>query len=136
MLNIENYNRTLKGFNFIDLFAGVGGFHYALKSFGANCVFASEIDEKASKIYELNHHIKPKGNITKIKEHEIPKHDILCGGFPCQAFSISGKQKGFEDTRGTLFFDIVRIVDFHRPKILFLENVKNFVRHDNGNTLK
>ncbi|MCB9365547.1 MAG: DNA (cytosine-5-)-methyltransferase [Flavobacteriales bacterium] len=136
MLNIENHNKTLKGLNFIDLFAGIGGFHYALKSFGANCVFASEIDEKASKIYELNHHIKPKGDITTIKEQDIPKHDILCGGFPCQAFSISGKQKGFEDTRGTLFFDIARIVDYHRPKILFLENVKNFARHDNGNTLK
>lgn len=136
MLNIESHNKTLKGLNFIDLFAGIGGFHYALKSFGANCVFASEIDEKASKIYELNHHIKPKGDITTIKEQDIPKHDILCGGFPCQAFSISGKQKGFEDTRGTLFFDIARIVDYHRPKILFLENVKNFARHDNGNTLK
>jgi len=136
MLNIESHNKTLKGLDFIDLFAGIGGFHYALKSFGANCVFASEIDEKASKIYELNHHIKPKGDITTIKEQDIPKHDILCGGFPCQAFSISGKQKGFEDTRGTLFFDIARIVDYHRPKILFLENVKNFARHDNGNTLK
>lgn len=136
MLNIENHNRTLKGLNFIDLFAGIGGFHYALEAFGANCVFASEIDEKASKVYELNHHIKPKGDITQIKEQQIPKHDILCGGFPCQAFSISGKQKGFEDTRGTLFFDIARIIDYHRPKILFLENVKNFVKHNNGNTLK
>ncbi len=136
MLNIENDNKTLKAMNFIDLFAGIGGFHYALNSFGAECVFASEIDKKASETYELNHHIKPKGDITQIKEQEIPKHDILCGGFPCQAFSVSGKQKGFEDTRGTLFFDIVRIVDYHRPKILFLENVKNFVRHDNGNTLK
>lgn len=136
MLKIEDQNKTLKGLNFIDLFAGIGGFHYALESFGAKCVFASEIDKKASKVYKLNHHIKPKGDITQIKETEIPKHDILCGGFPCQAFSISGKQKGFEDTRGTLFFDIARIVDYHRPKILFLENVKNFVKHDNGNTLR
>ncbi|MDC1067533.1 DNA cytosine methyltransferase [Candidatus Kapabacteria bacterium] len=136
MLNIENHNKTFEGLNFIDLFAGIGGFHYALQSFGANCVFASEIDEKASKIYKTNHHIKPKGDITQINEKEIPVHDILCGGFPCQAFSISGKQKGFEDTRGTLFFDIARIIDYHRPKIIFLENVKNFVKHNNGNTLK
>ncbi len=136
MVNILEIDKALKGYKFIDLFAGIGGFHYALESFGANCVFASEIDEKASKVYELNHGIKPKGDITQIKEQEIPEHDVLCGGFPCQAFSISGKQKGFEDTRGTLFFDIARIVDFHRPKILFLENVKNFVRHDSGNTLK
>ncbi len=136
MLAISEKDKTLKGFTFIDLFAGIGGFHYALKSFGAKCVFASEIDKKATKVYELNHNLKPKGDITKIIEKDIPKHDILCAGFPCQAFSISGKQKGFEDTRGTLFFDIARIVNFHRPKILLLENVKNFVRHDNGKTLK
>lgn len=136
MLTIDNHNKALQGLSFIDLFAGIGGFHYALKSFGANCVFASEIDAKASKVYDLNHGLKPKGDITQIAAEEIPKHDILCGGFPCQAFSISGKQKGFEDTRGTLFFDIARIVDYHQPKVLFLENVKNFVRHNNGNTLK
>ena len=81
MINTENHKKALNGFNFIDLFAGIGGFHYALKSFGANCVFVSEIDEKASKIYELNHLIKPKGDITQIKEEQIPKHEILCGGF-------------------------------------------------------
>ncbi len=122
-------------FSFIDLFAGVGGFHYALKSFGANCVFASEIDKHASLTYEENHGLKPSGDITKISEADIPKHDILCGGFPCQAFSISGKQKGFEDTRGTLFFDVARIVKYHQPKIVFLENVKNLVKHNKGNTL-
>jgi len=136
MLNIENYKNTLSDYTFIDLFAGIGGFHYALNSFGAKCIFASEIDEKASETYFLNHNIKPKGDITKILEEDIPKHDILCGGFPCQAFSISGKQKGFEDARGTLFFDIVRILNYHKPKILILENVKNFVKHDNNNTLK
>ncbi len=123
-------------FTFIDLFAGIGGFHYALQSFGAKCVFASEIDKHASLVYEKNHNLKPVGDITKIDEKDIPQHDILCAGFPCQAFSISGKQKGFEDTRGTLFFDIARIVKHHQPKILFLENVKNFARHDNGQTLK
>ncbi len=136
MIEVSDIEQRLKDYTFIDLFAGIGGFHYALNSFGANCVFASEIDKNASSVYEENHQIKPFGDITQIDEKEIPKHDILCGGFPCQAFSISGKQKGFEDTRGTLFFDIARIVKFHKPKILFLENVKNFEKHDKGNTLK
>lgn len=136
MIKILEIEKALKGYKFIDLFAGIGGFHYALESFGAECVFASEIDKHASRVYEQNHQIKPQGDITKIDEQDIPSHDILCAGFPCQAFSISGKQKGFEDTRGTLFFDIARIVKYHQPKILFLENVKNFAKHDNGNTLK
>jgi DNA (cytosine-5)-methyltransferase 1 len=127
---------NLKGLKFIDLFAGIGGFHQALDSFGAKCVFASEWDKHACLTYETNYGIKPEGDITQIAEAEIPAHDILCGGFPCQAFSISGKQNGFEDSRGTLFFDIVRIVKFHKPKVLFLENVRNFENHDNGNTLK
>lgn len=135
MIKISEEEKKLKKYRFIDLFAGIGGFHYALKSFGAACIFASEIDEKAAQVYELNHHLKPEGDITQIAESEIPAHDILCAGFPCQAFSISGKQKGFEDTRGTLFFDIARIVSHHRPKILFLENVKNLARHDNSKTL-
>jgi DNA (cytosine-5)-methyltransferase 1 len=126
----------LKKYNFIDLFAGIGGFHLALGSMGAECVFASEWDKFASETYEKNFHLKPFGDITQIDEKNIPKHDILCGGFPCQAFSISGKQKGFEDTRGTLFFDIARIVNFHKPKVLFLENVKNLAKHDEGKTLK
>lgn len=136
MRQIPLKNQLLKGYEFIDLFAGIGGFHYALESFGAKCVFASEINSKAADVYFNNHGIKPAGDITLIKETDIPKHDILCGGFPCQAFSIAGKQKGFEDTRGTLFFDIARIVHHHQPKILFLENVRNFIRHDNGKTLK
>lgn len=126
---------TLKEFKFIDLFAGIGGFHLALESMGAECVFASEWDKFASETYENNFHIKPYGDITKINETSIPNHDILCGGFPCQAFSISGKQKGFNDTRGTLFFDIARIVNFHKPKVLFLENVKNLAKHEEGRTL-
>ncbi len=125
-----------KPFTFIDLFAGVGGFHYALKAFGGKCVFASEIDKHASNVYEQNHKLKPEGDITKIEVQNIPPHDILCGGFPCQAFSISGKRLGFEDTRGTLFFDIARIVKYHQPKILFLENVKNLIRHNKGKTLQ
>jgi DNA (cytosine-5)-methyltransferase 1 len=124
----------LKNYKFIDLFAGIGGFHYALNSFGAQCVFASEWDKYAAETYNINHKFKPSGNITIIEESCIPEHDILCGGFPCQAFSISGKQKGFEDTRGTLFFDIARIINKHTPKVWFLENVKNLIKHDDGKT--
>jgi DNA (cytosine-5)-methyltransferase 1 len=128
-------DKIFEGYTFIDLFAGIGGFHLALSSFGAKCVFASEWDKYAAETYQQNFNLKPYGDITKITENEIPKHDILCGGFPCQAFSVSGKQKGFEDIRGTLFFDIVRIVKKHLPKVLFLENVKNLVKHNEGNTL-
>lgn len=126
----------LKGLSFIDLFAGIGGFHYALSSYGAECLYASEWDKPAQETYFENHGIMPSGDITKIAAEEIPPHDILCGGFPCQAFSISGKRLGFEDTRGTLFFDIARIVKHHRPKVVFMENVKNLVQHDNGRTFK
>ncbi len=136
MINIDDKNKIcLKGQKFIDLFAGIGGFHLALDSFGAECVFASEWDKYAQEVYRDNFNLTPEGDITKIDEKDIPSHDILCGGFPCQAFSISGKQKGFEDTRGTLFFDIARIAKFHKPKIMLLENVSNFEKHDNGKTL-
>lgn len=133
---IECQDKFFSGYKFIDLFAGIGGFHYALGSLGAECVFASEWDKHAATTYYKNFGIHPQGDITKIEETMIPNHDILCGGFPCQAFSISGKQQGFEDTRGTLFFDIVRIANHHHPKILFLENVKNLAKHDGGKTLQ
>lgn len=125
-----------KGVKFIDLFAGIGGFHQAMSQFGAECVFASEWDKNASQTYAENYGIEPHGDITQIEANEIPAHDMLCGGFPCQTFSISGKQKGFEDTRGTLFFDIARIVEHHQPKVLLLENVRNFEKHDGGKTLQ
>lgn len=134
--NKQEVHHNLKAYKFIDLFAGIGGFHLAMNSFQASCVFASEWDRSAAKVYEENFGLKPFGDITQINESEIPAHDIICGGFPCQAFSISGKQKGFEDTRGTLFFDILRIVKYHQPKILFLENVKNLAKHDKGRTLE
>lgn len=121
---------------YIDLFAGIGGFHQALNAFKAKCVFASEWDKEASLTYFENYDLMPHGDITKIDESLIPEHDLLCAGFPCQAFSISGKQKGFRDTRGTLFFEIARIIKFHTPKVILLENVRNFEKHDNGNTLK
>lgn len=126
----------VKEIKFIDLFAGIGGFRIALENHGANCVFSSEWDKYAQITYQENFSETPLGDITKIKETDIPEHDILCGGFPCQVFSISGKQRGFKDPRGTLFFDIARIVEHHKPKVLFLENVKNLIKHYNGNTFK
>lgn len=124
-----------KQFTFIDLFAGIGGFRLALESYGGKCVFSSEWDKYARIVYECNFGELPAGDITKIEEKDIPYHDVLCAGFPCQAFSISGKQGGFNDARGTLFFDIARIANYHKPKVLFLENVKHLVKHDNGKTL-
>lgn len=136
MLEIpQKYRKRLAEYRFIDLFAGLGGFRLALQSYGAKCVFSSEWETEVSKIYKANFDELPAGDITKIKEGEIPKHDILCAGFPCQAFSISGKQLGFQEARGTLFFDIARIADYHKPKLLILENVKNFAKHDKGKTL-
>ena len=128
-------SKTLKGVKAIDLCCGIGGFHYAVVSFGCEVVFASEIDKKASNIYADNFYRVPSGDITAIDEHSIPDHDILCAGFPCQPFSISGKQQGFEDTRGTLFFDIARIAKAKQPKILLLENVYQLEAHDCGRTL-
>ena len=121
---------------FIDLFAGIGGFRIALDDNGAKCVFTSEWDSQAQITYMENFGETPKGDLTKIPESDIPKHNILCAGFPCQAFSISGKQRGFKDARGTLFFDIARIAKHHQPEVLFLENVKNLSKHHHGNTLK
>lgn len=133
---MTKFKNGLLGATFIDLFAGIGGFHLAMQSVGAKCVFASELDEKTANVYEKNFKLKPSGDITKISEEDIPAHTVLCGGFPCQAFSISGKRLGFSDTRGTLFFDVSRIIKHHNPDVVFLENVKNFASHDNGNTLR
>ncbi len=134
MISIEK--KSLIGMKFIDLFAGLGGFRLALESLGAECVYSSEWDEPVKKVYADNFGDLPEGDITKVDENSIPDHDILCAGFPCQAFSISGKQRGFEDSRGTLFFDVARIVKAKQPKIVFMENVKNFAAHDNGHTLE
>lgn len=126
----------LEGKSYIDLFAGVGGFHLAMESLGMECKFASEWDKHAAAVYEKNFGLAPKGDITKIDAGDIPKHYMICGGFPCQAFSVSGKRLGFSDTRGTLFFDVARIAKEHKPSVLFLENVRNFAHHDGGKTLK
>ena len=144
----------MKKFTFIDLFAGIGGFHLALESLGGECVFASEIDEKARLTYENNHGFQPFGDIRKItSEHisddvvknKIPDHDILVAGFPCQPFSLAGvsarnslgiKHGLLDETQGTLFYDIARIVKIKKPKALLLENVSNIVRHDKGKTFE
>lgn len=134
MINIKN--RPLDGLTFIDLFAGLGGFRLALESCGAKCVYSNEWDKFAQEVYKNNFGEIPDGDITKVDETSVPDHDILCAGFPCQAFSISGNQKGFEDSRGSLFFDVARIIKAKRPKVVFMENVKNFATHDNGKTLQ
>lgn len=125
----------MEPFRFIDLFCGIGGFHQAMESLGGTCVFASDIDEDCRKTYEANYGIRPAGDITKIAAEDIPAHDVLCGGFPCQAFSKAGNRLGFDDpTKGTLFFDICRILEHHQPKYALLENVRNLASHDHGNT--
>lgn len=122
-------------FSFIDLFAGIGGIRLGFESAGGHCVFSSEFDENACKTYEANFGEHPKGDITQIDAEQIPDFDILLGGFPCQAFSIIGKKEGFEnETCGTLFFEIERILREKHPKAFMLENVRNLTSHDKGNT--
>ncbi|MBR5479185.1 MAG: DNA (cytosine-5-)-methyltransferase [Clostridia bacterium] len=130
-MNYFNDNK----FTFIDLFAGIGGFHLAMSGLGGKCVLASEIDAFAIESYKLNYGIDSANDVTLIENENIPDHDVLCGGFPCQAFSKAGQQQGFADqTKGTLFFQIVRILKAKRPKFIILENVRNLVSHDCGNT--
>ena len=121
---------------FIDLFCGIGGFHQALNKYNSQCVFACDIDDKCREIYELNYGIKPEKNIKDINEKNIPDFDVLCAGFPCQSFSNGGKKKNLNDSRGTLFEDILRIANEKKPKFLFLENVKHIKKIDNGNTFE
>jgi len=155
--DVKSKKKDVKqGFKFIDLFAGIGGFHTAMHSVGGKCVFASEWDKNARITYEANYkELEPSlfqkdadGNykffnadINDVVMENVPDFDVLCGGFPCQAFSIAGKRKGFEDTRGTLFFNIAAIVNHKiqigkKPKILFMENVKGLKNHDQGKTLE
>lgn len=125
-------------FTFIDLFAGIGGFRIAMQNLGGKCVFSSEWDYAAQRTYFANYGDMPFGDITseEIKSYIPDNFDVLCAGFPCQAFSIAGYRKGFEDTRGTLFFDVAEIIRRKRPKAIFLENVKNLCSHDNGKTFE
>ena len=125
----------------IDLFAGIGGIRLGFdEAFGEDIetVFVSEWDEKAQVTYRENFRddFASRGDLTKIREEDVPSHDILLAGFPCQAFSLAGKRRGFEDTRGTLFFDVARIARLHRPRVIFCENVKNLVNHDRGRTFR
>lgn len=127
----------MKEFKFIDLFAGIGGFHQAMLDLGGKCVFASEIDNYAIETYIENYGINPAHDINDIKVEDLPKYDVLCAGFPCQPFSKAGDRLGFEDkTKGTLFFQIARILKYTEPKYVILENVRNIVGHDNGNTFR
>ncbi len=138
-INVPFPSPTKPRFTFIDLFAGIGGFRIALQNLGGKCVYSSEFDAKAQESYTANFGEMPFGDITKQETKEyIPKHfDILCGGFPCQAFSLAGRRLGFNDeTRGTLFFEIEDILRKHKPKAIFLENVKGLAIHDGGRTLK
>lgn len=136
-------------FKFIDLFAGIGGFHIAMHNLGGDCVFVSEWDKNCVKTYTENFkEIAPNvfenglpnknfvGDITKVNPEDIPDHDVLCGGFPCQPFSQAGYKLGFEDTRGTLFFNIANIIKVKKPKAVFLENVRGLFTHDNGKTFE
>jgi DNA (cytosine-5)-methyltransferase 1 len=138
-------SKTKKPITFIDLFAGIGGFRLAFEKYGGKCVFSSEWDKYAQQTYEYNFGEKPHGDICEINKSDIPKHDILCGGFPCQPFSLAGVSKknsmgrehGFKDkTQGTLFFEIKEILRLKRPKAFMLENVKNLISHDSGKTFK
>lgn len=123
-------------YKFIDLFCGIGGFRLAFEKLGAKCVFSSDIDSFAQQTYCDNFGVVPNGDITKIEAKQIPSFDILTAGFPCQPFSYAGLCKGFEDqTRGTLFFDVCRILSYHKPKMFFLENVKGLVSHNGGKTM-
>lgn len=122
---------------YIDLFCGIGGFHQALSDLGGECVYACDIDHNCREVYYENYGIMPDNDITKVDPKDIPDYDMLCAGFPCQAFSKAGKRLGFEDsTKGTLFFDVMRFAKYHKPKYMLLENVRNLVSHDNGNTWK
>lgn len=135
-MTVDNILGIKPGFKFIDLFAGVGGFRTALDRLGGKCVFSSEIDPHAKVAYKTLYGESPAGDIRKVNAKDIPDFDVLCGGFPCQTFSVAGKKLGFKDkTRGTLFFEIARIAEAKKPKVLFLENVKGLVNHDKGRTL-
>lgn len=128
------YISMVQDLKFIDLFAGIGGIRIGFEKHFGKCVFSSEWDKFAQITYQENFGHKPAGDITKIHETLIPKFDILLAGFPCQPFSNAGLKKGFEDSRGTLFFDIARIAKYHKPKVIFLENVKGFKNHNKGDT--
>jgi len=125
-----------RDFNYVSLFSGIGGFDLALDNLGGKCVMASEIDKWANKSFELLYGFPTAGDVTKVKEEDVPDHDIIVAGFPCQSFSISGNRLGLNDTRGTLFFEVARIAKEKQPRVIFLENVKGLLSDDNGKTMQ
>ena len=133
---LERRDKGTYNFKFIDLFSGSGGFHQAMTQLGGECVLASEIDANCNQVYKQNYHMDSAVNVRDLNEKtDIPDHDVLCAGFPCQAFSKAGKQAGLKDqTRGTLFFEIERILREKKPEYIVLENVRNLVSHDHHNT--
>jgi len=121
---------------YIDLFCGIGSFHYSFEKLNWECVMSCDIDKAAKETYKENYGLSPLGDITEIDPKTVPSFDILCAGFPCQPFSQCGQHKGFDDTRGTLFFNIMKFVDFHKPKMIVLENVQGLLNHDDGKTFE
>ena len=121
---------------FLDLFCGMGSFHYSFKKLNWECVMACDIDTAVRETYKENYGLLPLGDISEIEPKGIPNYDILCAGFPCQPFSQCGHRKGFDDTRGSLFFNIMKFVEYHKPKIIILENVQGLLNHDGGETFE
>ena len=126
---------AMQEFRFVDLFAGLGGFHVALARIGGRCVFAAELKEHLRVLYTMNHGLTPEGDITQVHPNDVPDHDVLTAGFPCQPFSKAGEQLGFECTeQGNLFFNVAAILKTKKPKYFILENVPNLLKHDEGRT--
>lgn len=133
-INIISEIKEDEQIKFIDLFCGIGSFHYSFKKLNWECVMSCDIDKAVKETYKENYGLSPLGDITEIEPKNIPNYDILCAGFPCQPFSQCGQHKGFDDKRGTLFFNIMRFVEYHKPKIIILENVQGLLNHDGGKT--
>lgn len=133
--NVPYVEKQVEKIDFIDLFAGIGGFRLAFEQAGYKCLFSSEINDHCQEVYKKNFNEDPFPDVTQIDPKDLPDFQTLLAGFPCQPFSICGKKKGFEDTRGTLFFDICRIITAKSPQVIVLENVKHLIHHDSGNTL-
>lgn len=125
----------MEKFKFIDLFCGLGGFRIAMQNIGGTCVYSCDNNIEVCKTYQQNFNVNPYADIKELKSNEIPNYDVLCAGFPCQPFSIAGKRMGFKDSRGTMFFEVARIIKDTKPKIAFLENVSGIVSHDSGKTI-
>ena len=125
-----------KKIRFIDLFCGIGSFHYSFKELNWECVMSCDFDKTVKETYQENYGQLPLDDITEIEPKNVPDYDILCAGFPCQPFSQCGQHKGFDDKRGTLFFNIMKFVNFHKPKVIILENVQGLLNHDGGKTLE